>query len=77
MTGFDSLDVNAQAQPPDGELAQAIERVRAGERGTPLSVRMAGQLKSRECALEDGEGVGFLSSGQRLATDECSGWRSR
>ena len=46
MPGANPFDRDAQPQPPDGELAQAVERM--GEaKGTPLSVRMArGRPKS-------------------------------
>jgi len=34
MTGRDALDLNTEAQPPDGQLAQAIERVRGRQTST-------------------------------------------
>jgi hypothetical protein len=40
VAGLDALDLDAQAQPPHRELAQAEERL-GHEKGTPLSVRIA------------------------------------
>jgi hypothetical protein len=46
MTGLDSFDADAQAQPPDGELTE-MNKACAEAKGTPLSLRMlAGRPRS-------------------------------
>ena len=72
MTGLDALDVDAQAQPPDGELAQAEQRMGAGEGHAVIGADRLGQAKLLESALEHGEGVGFLGGRQGLAAEEVA-----
>jgi hypothetical protein len=40
MAGRDVFDPNAEAQPPHGEFAEPVERMR-GREGVPLSLRIA------------------------------------
>ena len=56
----DALEGNAEPQPPDGELAEPVERVRRREGHAvvgPDCVRQDAVLKG---ALKDGERVPFL-----------------
>src|SRR5262245_47152744 len=56
MTGLDALDVNAEAQPPDGECAEAIQGVGGGKWHAVVSANGVRKAKFLEGALEDGEG---------------------
>ncbi len=43
MTGFDSLDANAEAKPPDGEFAEIEQSVRGSEGHTVVAADVGGQ----------------------------------
>ena len=51
----DALDVNAQPQPPDGQLAEAIEGRGRGKRQPVIRANRERQPEVLEGALEDGE----------------------
>lgn len=69
---LDALDVDAQAQPPDRQLAEVEERVGAGEGNAIVGPDGAGQAELLENALEHGEGIGFLGGRQRLAGNQIA-----
>ena len=56
MTGLDALDANAQAQPPDGELAQVLEGVGGGERHSVIRADGFRESELPEDTLEGAEG---------------------
>jgi hypothetical protein len=58
--------VDAEAEPPDGELAEAIEGVGGGKGHAVVGANGLREAKFLEGALEDGEGEFFLGGGQRL-----------
>ena len=60
MTGLDALDVNAEAEPPDGEGAEAIQGVGGGKGHAVVGANGLGKAEFLEGALEDGEGEFFL-----------------
>ena len=70
VAGLDALDLDAEPQPPDRELAQAEEGVGTGEGHAVVGADGAGQAKLLEGALEDGEGEGFL--GRRQSASQVS-----
>jgi hypothetical protein len=74
---LDALDLDAEAQPPHGELAQAEQRVRTGEGDAVVGANGLGQTELGEDALEDWEGEDRLGRIQRFATEQIAGWRSR
>src|SRR5262252_2866549 len=53
MAGGNSLEANAEAQPPDGELGQAIEAGRGGKRHAVVGANGEGEPEVFEGALED------------------------
>ena len=63
MTGLDTLDVDAESQPPNGQFAQAVQRVRAGEWHAVVGADGFGQAEFFEHALEHAEGVDLLRRG--------------
>jgi hypothetical protein len=56
MTGLDALGVDAEAQPPDGECAEAIDGVGRGKGHAVVGANGLREAKVLERALEDGEG---------------------
>ena len=58
--GLDALELNAQAQPPDRQLAEAIERRRRGEGDAVVRPDRARQAELLKQPLEDGERVAAL-----------------
>src|SRR4029077_10884283 len=55
MARLDALDLNAQPQPPDRQLAEAIERRRRREGHPVVGADRGGEPKLLEGALEDGK----------------------
>jgi hypothetical protein len=72
MAGLDALDADAQAQPPYGELAQAKQRMGAGERHAVVGADRQGQAELLEHPLEHGEGIDLLSGRQSLTAQEIA-----
>ena len=75
VAGLDAFEVDAEAQPPDRQAAQAEEGVRAGEGDAVVGADGAGQAELLESVLEDGErrvlaGAGERLAGEQVATDE-------
>ena len=60
MPGCDALDVDAEAQPPDGEFTEAIQRVGGGKGHAVVGANGLREAKFLEGALEGGEGELFL-----------------
>ena len=60
MAGLDVLDVDAEAESPDGEFAEAIEGVGGGEGHAVIGANGLPEAKFFERALEDGEGEFLL-----------------
>src|SRR6187551_2455125 len=55
MAGLDALDVDAKAQPPHRELAQAEERMGAGEGHAVVGADRERQAEVLEGTLKDGK----------------------
>src|SRR6185369_3314881 len=55
MAGANPLDLNAEAEPPDGELAQAVERMAAAERNPIVGADRPRQAEFLKRALKDAE----------------------
>jgi hypothetical protein len=53
MAGGDALEPNAQPQPPDRQLAQAVERVRRGKGHAVVGADGVRQAEILEGALEE------------------------
>src|SRR4029450_10941633 len=70
MTGLDAFDVDAQAQPPDGEGAGAIQGGGGSKGDAVVCANGVREAKFLEGALEDGAGEFFLRRGQRLKGEE-------
>lgn len=64
VPGFDALDANAEAEPPDRELAQVEQCPGAGEGHAVIGTDGAGQAEVLERTFEDGKGVLLLRGGQ-------------
>lgn len=67
---MDALDLDAETEPPDGQLAEAVEGVGGGERHAVVRADHVRQAKVFERAFEDGEGESLLRGGQRLTRQE-------
>jgi len=67
MPRFDPLDLNPQPQPPHGELAQPIERMRRREWHPVVGPDRARQAEILERPLKHGEREGFLRRRQGIA----------
>jgi len=70
MPGFRPLDLDAQPEPPHGQFAEPVERVRGGEGHAVVGPDGVGQSKVLEGALECREGKSLLSRRQRVARQE-------
>jgi hypothetical protein len=60
MPGFDALDLNPQPQPPDRELAEAIEGMGRRKRHPVVGPDGVRQAEFLEGPLENGKGEFFL-----------------
>ena len=63
MAGLDALDLDAEAQPPDGEFAEAIEGVGRDKGHAVVGANGLGEAKFFERALKHGEGEFLLGRG--------------
>src|SRR5688500_13682736 len=73
LTGFDALDADAQAQPPDGEPGQAEQRPGCGERRAVVGADRTWQAEVLEGALEDGKGEVGLGGLEAFAGQQVAG----
>jgi hypothetical protein len=65
VAGFDRLDGDAEAEPPDGKPGKIEEGVGAGEGDAIVGSDGCGQAELPEGALEDREGISFFGGGER------------
>jgi hypothetical protein len=77
MTGLDAFDLDSEAQPPDGKLAQVIQGVGRSEWDAVIGADGRRESPFLENALKDGHGVGFFGvlqtfAGQKKAAGEIS-----
>ena len=70
MTGLDSLDSNAEPQPPNGESAQVEEPIGRGKGHTVVGTNGLGQAAFFKQALEGGKGALFLDGFHSFAEQE-------
>jgi hypothetical protein len=73
VSGGNALESNAEPQPPDGELAQPVERVRGGKGDAVIGADGVGQPKILKGALKHAEGVALLRGRQRFAGEQVAG----
>lgn len=73
VAGLDPFNVNSQAQPPDGELAEPIERRRGRERHAVIGADYLGPPTLLERPIECGEGEALLCRGERLTGQQVPG----
>jgi hypothetical protein len=67
MPRRDAFEVNPQAEPPDRQFAEAVDRVRRGKRHPVVGADGARQPELLEGALEDGEREFLLRRRECLA----------
>ena len=60
MARGDSFEADAKPEPPHGQFAQPVQRVRGGEGDAVIRADRLGQAIFLKGTLEDGEGVAFL-----------------
>jgi hypothetical protein len=70
--GLDALNADPQAQPPDGELAQAEQGMGRGEGDAVVGANRRGKPKLLECALKDGKRAPFLDGFQSFAGQQVA-----
>ena len=67
VAGLDALDLDAEPKPPDGELREIEQAVRAGEGHAVVGADRAGEATLAEQLLKGGDGWLFLGSLHGLA----------
>jgi hypothetical protein len=72
MARLDALDPNTQAQPPDREPAEAVERIGRREGHAVIGADSLGQAEVLKGPLEDAEGVALLRGRQRFAREQVA-----
>ncbi len=72
MARLDALDLDAEAEPPDRELAEAKERIGTCERNAVIGADGLRQAVLLENGLEHRESIGFLGGGERLAGEQIA-----
>ena len=72
VAGFDPFDLDAEAQPPDRELAQPVDGMRRGKRDAVVGANHLREAKLLEGTFEDREGKFLLRRQQRLASEEVA-----
>ena len=70
MTWRDPLQLDAKAEPPHRELAEAIEGMRGGKRQPVIGSNPSRETKFFERALEHGKGKFLLCRRQRLTRQQ-------
>ena len=73
MARFDALDGDAEAEPPDRQLGEVEERVRAGERNAIIGADGAWQPALAEETLESGHRRLLADGIERLAHEQETG----
>src|SRR5262249_56829659 len=81
MAWLDGLDLDAEPQPPDRELGEVEEGVRAGKRHAIIGADGLGEAVFLEDGLEHLEGISFLGGGERIVGEDVAavgsgGWGS-
>jgi hypothetical protein len=69
MARFDAFNTDAQAEPPDGELAQVEESVSGGERNAVVAADVGGQTALLKEPFKH-ESVGFFGGREGLTGEE-------
>ena len=69
---LDALDLDAEPEPPDRQLAEPEECIGACEGNGVIGADGLGQAELLEDGLEYREGIGFLGGGERLAGEEVA-----
>src|SRR5215217_1972010 len=69
---LDALDLDAESEPPDGELGQIEEGICTGERNAIIGANGLGQSELFENGLKHGESVDLLGGGERLASEDIA-----
>ena len=72
VAGLDALDGDAEPEPPDRELGEVEEAVRAGERHAIVGADRLGQAALLEELLEGGDGEVFAGRFKRLAEQQIA-----
>ena len=70
MTRLDTFDADAQAQPPDGQLAQVEQSMCGREGHTVVAANVGGQATLLEKPLKCCESVVFASGRESFACEE-------
>src|ERR1700685_2631024 len=72
VAGLDALDLDAESEPPDRELAQPVERVGACEGDAVVGANGLWQAELLERGFEHREGIGLLGGGECLAGEQVA-----
>src|ERR1700680_1455696 len=75
MSGLDALDTDSQAQPPDRELREAEERVRARKGHAVIGANRQGKPKVLENPLKHRKCVALLGCRQSITADQIAAHR--
>jgi hypothetical protein len=72
MAGLDAFNANAQAEPPDGELAQVKQGMSGSKRNTVIAADVGGQSTVVEKPLKHGKSIVFAGRGESFAAQQIS-----
>src|SRR5262249_8353497 len=71
-TWLDAFDLDAEPEPPHGELGKIKQRIGRSEGHTVVGSDGFGQAELFEDAFESREGKAFLGGGKRFASEEIA-----
>ena len=67
MAGLDSFHADAEAKPPNGELAEMEQSMGGGEGHAIIAADVAGQAAILKQPFKHGKSVVFAGGGERFA----------
>jgi hypothetical protein len=72
VTGLDALDLDAEPEPPHGELGEVEQGIGTGEGNAVIGADGLGHPELLENGFEHGESVGLFGGGERLAGEDVA-----
>jgi len=72
MAGLDTFNANAQAEPPDRELAQVKQGMSGSKRNAVIAADVSGQSTLPEKPFKHGKSIVFAGRGESFAAQKIS-----